>query len=105
MRVRAGAHGTTLGPGTGQSRHRPRPEPSPLPIPDIDLVRRIGRGGFGEAWLGVNRATGGLKAVKIVPLAHGGRTADVLFTLMDPADDVSGRPASTDPAYRPSAEP
>ena len=76
MRVRAGAHGTTLGPGTGQSRHRPRPEPSPLPIPDIDLVRRIGRGGFGEAWLGVNRATGGLKAVKIVPLAHGGSDED-----------------------------
>jgi serine/threonine protein kinase len=111
-------------------------EPSPPPIPDIDLVRRIGRGGFGEVWLGVNRATGGLKAVKIVPLARGGRTidpagrevgslaqlesqriarhpnlidiwhvgrtADVLFTLMDPADDVSGRPASTDPAYRPA---
>jgi eukaryotic-like serine/threonine-protein kinase len=111
-------------------------EPAPPPIPDIDLVRRIGQGGFGEVWLGVNRATGGLKAVKIVPLARGGRTidpagrevgslaqlesqriarhpnlidiwhvgrtADVLFTLMDPADDASGRPASTDPAYRPA---
>lgn len=114
----------------------PGEEPAPPSIPDIDLVRRIGRGGFGEVWLGVNRATGGLKAVKIVPLARGGRTidpagrevgslaqleshriarhpnlidiwhvgrtADVLFTLMDPADDVSGRPASTDPAYRPA---
>jgi len=111
-------------------------EPAPPLIPDIDLVRRIGQGGFGEVWLGVNRATGGLKAVKIVPLARGGRTidpagrevgslaqlesqriarhpnlidiwhvgrtADVLFTLMDPADDASGRPASTDPAYRPA---
>lgn len=114
----------------------PHEEPAPPSIPDIDLVRRIGRGGFGEVWLGVNRATGGLKAVKIVPLNRGGRTtdpagrevgslaqlesqriarhpnlidiwhvgrtADVLFTLMDPADDVSGRPASTDPAYRPA---
>ncbi|MGI9176902.1 MAG: protein kinase domain-containing protein [Pirellulales bacterium] len=111
-------------------------EPAPPPIPDIDLVRRIGRGGFGEVWLGVNRATGGLKAVKIVPLARGGRTtdpagreigslvqlesqriarhpnlidiwhvgrtADVLFALMDLADDVSGRPATNDPAYRPA---
>ena len=114
----------------------PHAEPAPPSIPDIDLVRRIGRGGFGEVWLGVNRATGGLKAVKIVPLNRGGRTvdpagrevgslaqlesqriarhpnlidiwhvgrtADVLFTLMDPADDVSGQPASTDPAYRPA---
>jgi len=39
-------------------------------------VRRIGRGGLGEVWLGVNRATGGLKAVKIVLLNQGGRTID-----------------------------
>ena len=54
----------------------PRTEPAPPSIPDIDLVRRIGRGGFGEVWLGVNRATGGLKAVKIVLLNRGGRTTD-----------------------------
>ena len=99
-------------------------------------MRRIGRGGFGEVWLGVNRATGGLKAVKIIPLARGGhstdpagreivslsqlerqrighhphlldiqhvgRTDEVLFYLMDPADDVSGRPATNDPGYRPA---
>jgi serine/threonine protein kinase len=114
----------------------PLPDPPPPAIPDIDLVRRIGRGGFGEVWLGVNRATGGLKAVKVVPLARGGRTIDpagrevvslaqfesqrigrhpnlldvqhvgrtddVLFILMDPADDVSGRPATNDVAYRPA---
>jgi hypothetical protein len=114
----------------------PRPEAPPPTVPDVDLVRRIGRGGFGEVWLGVNRATGGLKAVKIIPLARGGQTTDpagreivsltqferqrighhphlldihhvgrtdeVLFYLMDPADDVSGRPAANDPGYRPA---
>jgi serine/threonine-protein kinase len=109
------------------------PGPPPV-IPDVELVRRIGRGGFGEVWLGVNRATGALKAVKVVPLRgqrsdpagreivslsqleaqrigrhphlldiqHVGRTDDVLFYLMDPADDISGRPASNDPDYRPA---
>ncbi len=112
------------------------PAAPPPAVPDVDLVRRIGRGGFGEVWLGVNRATGGLKAVKIIPLApggqrtdpagreivslsqlesqrisrhpnlldiqHVGRTDEVLFSLMDAADDVSGRPAANDPAYRPA---
>lgn len=110
------------------------PAAEPPTIPDIDIIRRIGRGGFGDVWLGTNRATGGLKAVKVIPLRghaadpagrevvslaqlesqrvarhphlldiqHVGRTTDVLFYLMDPADDVSGRPASTDPAYRPA---
>jgi hypothetical protein len=112
------------------------PAAPPPAVPDVDLVRRIGRGGFGEVWLGVNRATGGLKAVKIIPLdpggqridpagreivslaqmesqriarhpnlldiQHVGRTDEVLFSLMDPADDVSGRPAANDPAYRPA---
>ncbi len=121
---------TTPPAGDGSS------DAAPPAIPDIELVRRIGRGGFGEVWLGVNRATGGLKAVKVVPLANGSRTADpagrevvslaqleaqriarhpnlldvqhvgrtsaVLFILMDPADDVSGRPAANDPAYRPA---
>lgn len=113
----------------------PTAEPrTPPVIPDVDLVRRIGRGGFGEVWLGINRATGGLKAVKIIALRghaadpagrevvslaqleaqrvarhpnlldiqHVGRTADVLFYLMDPADDVSGRPATNDSDYRPA---
>ena len=116
--------------------HTPDREPPPPSIPDLDLVRRIGRGGFGEVWLGINRATGGLKAVKVVPLARGGRkvdpagrevvslaqfesqqigrhpnlldvqhvgrTDDVLFMLMDPADDVSGKPATNDAVYRPA---
>jgi serine/threonine protein kinase len=118
------------------SHRNPPPDSPPPSIPDLDLVRRIGRGGFGEVWLGVNRATGGLKAVKVVLLARGGRTIDpagrevvslaqfesqrigrhpnlldvqhvgrtddVLFILMDPADDVSGRPTTNDAAYRPA---
>lgn len=107
---------------------------APPAIPDVTLLRCIGRGGFGRVWLGRNRATGGLKAVKVIPLRggtadpagreivslsqleaqriarhphlldiqHVGRTADVLFYLMDPADDVSGSPASEDPGYRPA---
>ncbi|MFO0904887.1 MAG: serine/threonine-protein kinase [Pirellulales bacterium] len=103
-------------------------------IPDLDLLRPIGRGGFGEVWIGVNRTTGALRAVKLIPLhgvaadpagrevvslaqlesqrgarhpnlldiQHVGRTADHLFYLMDPADDVSGAPASTATDYRPA---
>jgi hypothetical protein len=107
---------------------------APPAIPDVVLLRCIGRGGFGQVWLGRNRATGALKAVKVIPLRggtadpagreivslsqlesqriarhphlldiqHVGRTAEVLFYLMDPADDVSGSPASDDPGYRPA---
>jgi eukaryotic-like serine/threonine-protein kinase len=104
-------------------------------VPDLDLIRRIGQGGFGEVWLAVNRTTGRLRAVKLIPLErrgtadaagreivsltylesqvgtqqpnllgihHVGRTADHLFYIMDPADDISGRPASSDPGYRPA---
>jgi hypothetical protein len=102
---------------------------APPAIPDVVLLRCIGRGGFGQVWLGRNRATGALKAVKVIPLRggtadpagreivslsqlesqrisrhphlldiqHVGRTAEVLFYLMDPADDVSGSPASDRP--------
>ncbi|MFO0817706.1 MAG: serine/threonine-protein kinase [Pirellulales bacterium] len=103
-------------------------------VPDFDLLRPIGRGGFGEVWLGVNRSTGALRAVKLIPLRgvaadpagremvslaqlesqrgarhphlldiqHVGRTESHLFYLMDLADDVSGRPASDSPEYRPA---
>jgi serine/threonine protein kinase len=36
-------------------------------IPDFELIREIGRGGFGQVWLAKNRATGLLRAVKIIP--------------------------------------
>lgn len=39
-----------------------------LAIPDFDLVHVIGKGGFGTVWLGVNRTTGRLRAVKVIPL-------------------------------------
>ena len=37
-------------------------------MPDFDLIRPVGRGGFGEVWLAANRTTGHLRAVKIIPL-------------------------------------
>lgn len=47
----------------------PRTE-TPPNVPDLELLRRIGAGGFGEVWLATNRATGRLRAVKLIPL-HG----------------------------------
>ena len=42
-----------------------RPAPQ---APDFDLLRPIGKGGFGEVWLAVNRTTGQPRAVKLIPL-------------------------------------
>jgi serine/threonine protein kinase len=108
---------------------------SPPELPDFDLIRPVGRGGFGEVWLGANRTTGQLRAIKLIPLRqsgqsdpaareiasltrleaslgrqhanllsihHVGRTADYLFYVMDPADDVRGGPASNNRDYRPA---
>ena len=51
------------------------PETLPFPpsIPDFDLLRQVGRGGFGEVWLARNRATGHLRAIKVIPLQREGR--------------------------------
>lgn len=111
------------------------PAGAPPAVPDMELLRRIGTGGFGEVWLARNQTTGGLRAVKVVPLQgtasvdpagreivsltrleqtvrvrdpnlvtihHVGTTADHLFYIMDPADDVSGTPASCSPEYAPA---
>jgi eukaryotic-like serine/threonine-protein kinase len=104
-------------------------------VPDLDLIRPIGSGGFGEVWLATNRTTGRLRAVKVIPLHssgnadpaareissitrleansrcrhpnllqihHVGKTARHLFYVMDPADDVSGEPASAKADYAPA---
>ena len=42
-------------------------------IPDFKLIRLIGEGGFGRVWLGANETTGRLRAIKLIPLRHGGR--------------------------------
>ena len=108
---------------------------TPPDIPGFDLIRRIGKGGFGQVWLAKNRTTKHLRAVKVIPLQnsermdlagreitslthleahvrrrysnlviihHVAQTADYLFYVMDPADDISGRPASDDSDYRPA---
>ena len=46
---------------------------SPPEVPDFDLIRPIGSGGFGEVWLGTNRTTGRLRAIKLIPLHEGGK--------------------------------
>ncbi|MBN2022953.1 MAG: serine/threonine protein kinase [Pirellulales bacterium] len=48
------------------------PDRAPPELPDFNLLRRVGRGGFGEVWLARNRATGGLRAVKLIPLDQPG---------------------------------
>src|SRR5271169_4133914 len=35
-------------------------------VPDYDLLRRIGRGAYGDVWLARSQATGALRAAKIV---------------------------------------
>jgi eukaryotic-like serine/threonine-protein kinase len=110
-------------------------ENTPPDVPDLNLLRPVGSGGFGEVWLATNRTTRRLRAVKLIPLQasgnadpaareissitrleansrcrhpnllqihHVGKTAQYLFYVMDPADDVSGEPASDKPDYQPS---
>ncbi len=47
----------------------------PPVVSDYDLTRPIGEGGFGRVWLATNRATGHLRAVKVIPL-HGSQSVD-----------------------------
>jgi serine/threonine protein kinase len=44
----------------------------PPDVPGFDIIRPIGKGGFGEVWLATNRATGRLRAVKIIAAARSG---------------------------------
>lgn len=110
------------------------PEESPPQVPDLDLLCRIGEGGFGHVWLARNRTTGHLRAVKLIRLNrsgtldaagreisslmrlgsqleahpnllvihHVGKTAEYLFYVMDPADDLSGAAAFFGAEYQPA---
>ncbi|MHC4398171.1 MAG: serine/threonine-protein kinase [Planctomycetota bacterium] len=44
----------------------------PPEVSDYDLGRLIGEGGFGQVWLATNRATGHLRAVKVIPFHRSG---------------------------------
>jgi serine/threonine protein kinase len=52
-------------PGGPARAAMPNSENPPPPIPDHQLLRRIGRGSYGEVWL-AQSATGAYRAVKIV---------------------------------------
>jgi serine/threonine protein kinase len=51
----------------------PSPQQPPC-VPDFELIRPIGQGGFGQVWLATNRATGHLRAVKVIALGSAGTT-------------------------------
>src|SRR5436190_12549621 len=56
------------GPSAGSGSHDPQaPSALMLPprVPDHELIRRIGRGAYGEVWL-ARSVTGAYRAVKIV---------------------------------------
>jgi len=93
-------------------------------VPDYDLLQRIGKGGFGEVWLGHHRLHGEYVAVKIipkerlvelegvrsykhqakqhsnlVPIEHVGETDTCYYYVMPLADDVKGPTALRSPEY------
>lgn len=101
----------------------------PPDLPDLEPVCLIGEGAYGKVWLARNRTTGLLRAVKLIPwdragrevesitrleskacrehpnllrIHHVGRASRYVYCIMDPADDVSGAPPSTEPGYRPA---
>ena len=106
---------------------------NPPRVSDFTLLRVIGEGGFGRVWLAASKATGRLRAVKVIPLEgtraagreicsitrleanldrqyahllsihHVGTTDENLFYVMDLADDAKGGPGTDDPDYRPAS--
>lgn len=102
-------------------------------IPDVELLRSIGQGAYGEVWLARNTVTSRLVAAKIirritpsgilcaerelaalrheakgqiqsdhlVEIYHVGQTNELLYYLMELADDLDGSRASASPSYQP----
>jgi serine/threonine protein kinase len=52
--------------GARASLHATRARTSGPSVPDYELLRRIGGGAYGEVWLARSKATGVLRAAKIV---------------------------------------
>ena len=50
----------------------PHSEYPPPEVSDFELIRLIGEGGFGRVWLAASKATGRLRAVKVIPLGTAG---------------------------------
>ena len=116
-------HGGMLDQLTTETHHEGASDP-PLDanVPDYNLLRRIGKGGFGEVWLGHHRLHGEYVAVKIVPkqrlvelegvrsykhqakqhshlvpIEHVGETDTCYYYVMPLADDVKGPAALRSP--------
>src|SRR5688500_12630435 len=54
-------------------------------IPDVELVRPVGRGAYGEVWVGRNCVTHQLRAAKLIPLTvrpDGARAGREIKSLM-----------------------
>jgi eukaryotic-like serine/threonine-protein kinase len=105
----------------------------PPQIPDLEVIRLIGRGAYGEVWLVRNKPFGALRAAKLIdksrtgavvrelaslrryleklpqqhpnlmPIYHCGETPDHLFYLMPAADSTGASPVSAYEEYEPAS--
>jgi len=124
-------HSDPAGDSTVPSGKRPLAVPAPPAppvLPDYDLIKFLGKGGFGQVWLGRQRVTGMYCAVKIVPqgevgeieiegireyklrasgnphlvqIEHVGVVGDLYYYVMELADDARGEGVRSPEGYEP----